>query len=392
MQLFSQGELLWQQPVGIRAQGFSSRSHREYKRLSIYSRPEYGGSAFFPSGVINDLRQHSLVIRFGRLHALSQLLCQGRNCAVSDFKTVAYYLNGEYLYTGYLHEKFNEKNMAEKYGLTDTNIAIVTNGQVPEEALRGENPINNVPDYIDKYDMSIAENYQEFGKIIDVQSYIDYLCINSYLANMDTNEFGENSLQYHTIVVENSGVGDTRWRWGLIDMDIVWLNEVSGIYADTPWQINAFTMAGSVCKPICEYELYSALKVNPAFCHQFVLTFMDLVNTIFTADNTTKLLDEMNIENVQYREFFARRAEYAVKYLAEEFALTGTEEAVTLSSNRSGAPIRLNTVQPELNDGAWSGDYFTDYPVTVTANGAGFDHWEVTRNGVTETYTDPRFV
>lgn len=78
--------------------------------------------------------------------------------------------------------------------------------------------------------------------------------------------------------------------------------------------------------------------------------------------------------------------------MAEEFDLSGKLGTVTLTSDTEGSPITLNTITPELaEDGdtyLWQGDYFIEYPVTVTANAPGFSHWEVTVGEDTKTYTE----
>lgn len=66
--------------------------------------------------------------------------------------------------------------------------------------------------------------------------------------------------------------------------------------------------------------------------------------------------------------------------MAEEFELQGTCEEVTLSVNDMQAgTVTINTIKPELVEGKWCGEYFTDYPVTVTAvarKGYRFVGWE----------------
>ena len=54
--------------------------------------------------------------------------------------------------------------------------------------------------------------------------------------------------------------------------------------------------------------------------------------------------------------------------MVEKFDLTGTLENVTLKVNdTAGGTIVLNTATPDLSQGSWTGQYYTDYPVTVTA-------------------------
>ena len=56
------------------------------------------------------------------------------------------------------------------------------------------------------------------------------------------------------------------------------------------------------------------------------------------------------------------------RYMAEEFQLKGTLEEVTIKINDTdGGFIRLNTTVPDLTDGSWTGKYYTDYPITLTA-------------------------
>ena len=46
-----------------------------------------------------------------------------------------------------------------------------------------------------------------------------------------------------------------------------------------------------------------------------------------------------------------------------------------------GGYLVLNTITPDLSENTWSGSYFTDYPVTVTAvarQGYEFAGWEGT--------------
>ena len=172
---------------------------------------------------------------------------------------------------------------------------------------------------------------------------------------------------------------------------------MSAIAFDSPYyEANPFVVAAPLwdyyAVPITQWPVYSALRKNELFCKQFVLTFMDLVNTNLSVENTLAIMEELGINNAKYRDFFENRAAYVVPYMAEEFELTGTQETVTLSSNVSGAPITLNTISPELQPSAdtysWTGSYFTDYPVTVTADAPGFFRWEVTANGTVQTFTD----
>ena len=54
--------------------------------------------------------------------------------------------------------------------------------------------------------------------------------------------------------------------------------------------------------------------------------------------------------------------------LVNEFGLSGVEGKIVIESNDVEAgTVSINTFTPELENGAWSGQYFVDYPVRVTA-------------------------
>ena len=83
--------------------------------------------------------------------------------------------------------------------------------------------------------------------------------------------------------------------------------------------------------------------------------------------------------------YFLKRPTYASQHLAEEFDLQGTLETVSITSNLpEGGSIVVNTSAVDLADGTWDGKYFTDYPITITAeanSGYRFVGWK----GATDT-------
>lgn len=393
-EVFEDAQLLLAQQVGIRIQGGSTRSSID-KRFSIYSRKAYGTSGFFDVNLVNDFRQHSLYLRLGQghpLHIVSQMLGRDRAVLTTDFIEVDLFLDGEYWYSTYLCEKFAEQNIAEKYGLTKDNIVQYKAWKHPDGSQeKGKNPASNLWNFVRENDLSNDENYLKYCEMLDMQSYVDWLCINIFMQNMDYYETA-NTMYWHTVVRENGREGDSKWRMSLYDMDIGWTNLKK--YGDFPYyEGNPFTMiAAWEPAPLAEWPMYSALRSNDRFCKQFILTFMDLINTNFSVENTMSILDYLNITSSTVWDFFENRIDYVVPYVTQEFALTGTQANVTLSSNVSGSPITLNTISPELRPSrdafSWTGSYFTDYPVTVTAAAPNFSHWEITVNGRVQELTD----
>ena len=83
-----------------------------------------------------------------------------------------------------------------------------------------------------------------------------------------------------------------------------------------------------------------------------------------------------------------KRPEYMIEALRQEFDLYGTVEEVSLQTNDNEAgKIYINTTEADILDKPWTGKYFTDYPIQVSAvanPGYRFVGWqgtyEVTEN------------
>ncbi len=74
--------------------------------------------------------------------------------------------------------------------------------------------------------------------------------------------------------------------------------------------------------------------------------------------------------------------------LAEHFDLSGDLVDVTLTSlsDEKGC-ISLNTLSPDLSAGDWTGQYYTDYPLTLkaeAAKGYSFVRWEIEGGEIAE--------
>ena len=376
------------QKVGVRIQGDSTRRN-QLKRFALYSRKEYSGSKWFNYSFFEDqLLIHVAVLREGFINAFCQSLVKDRLIGTQESIPVTVFLDGEFWYNTYIQTKYNEKYFAEKYNLSENNIEIKKNGNVYANT--------DIKHYIERHNLGNEEEYEAFCNMINVQSYIDYSCTNLFLANQDTSE-KKNILIWRTYVKENENFGNTKWNWALYDMDLLTYRarQLSKHETDKDYAVNTFTEGIDWVEGVSynQGKLYTALKENKSYCRLFVITFMDLVNENFSYESVSKMMDqwgEYTIEN--YNDgFFLHRAEYIVPYMAEEFDLKGTQETVKLSSNYAGYPITLNTIQPEII-GSWSGKYFTDYPVTVTANEVSpdhpFDHWVVTSKGERKEYID----
>lgn len=381
IELFEGGVSFLQQPAGIRIQGASAR-YGQQKRFSVYSRKKYSESGWFSVPIFGARRTHSFVLRSGFMNGYLQHLVQDRDVASAESREIVVFLNGALWYVTIAQEKYSGKYFQEKYGIDDDNVIIAKDGEVESGDAEDQALYQAIYDFINTHDMSDAASYEQFDRIIDIQSYIDFSCVNVYFANLDYSE-RKNYVCWRSRKTEYGEYTDGRWRWALYDMDLL-----NGNYDVRIEEVNTFTTdtyyAGAAFNT---RPLYAALKQNELFCQNFVLSFMDMVNTDFTIERARTAMEEWDITpsrwgmSVEWVEsYFPARTEAVICHLAEEFGLTGTCETLRLSINDAEAGyIILNTIRPELSEDEWSGIYFTDYPVTVTAvanSGYVFEGWQ----------------
>lgn len=372
----------FEQNAGIRVSGGSSRNHVQ-KSVSLYAREVYDGSDFFRRSFFEDIQSRKLAIRGGYANAVCQMLARDRAFATQRSERAAVFINGEFWYHANILEKYDAQYFYEHYGVNPNNVLSVKGRIYLQEGMPGEELLlDEVYDYLAANDLSDSSRYAGFAELVDIQSYIDYMCFNIYIDNMDFSEL-KNAVLWRSREVTSRPYEDGKWRFVLYDLDAMEWNDAHMWGLETQAQKNSFSLIPRYLRkqPINQQPIYMALKKNPAFVKQFVLTFMDLVNENFRYEKVKSVLDAYGpagagyhggnggTQDISYYEtFFKTRASYIVPYMAEEFALNGTLETLHLEINDSNAGyIQLNTIVPDLSEGKWNGQYYTDFPITVTA-------------------------
>ena len=205
----------------------------------------------------------------------------------------------------------------------------------------------------------------------DMQSFIDWMCTNIYIANTDTKPLGGNVFTWQAVVPGEGEFQDGKWRWMLYDLDdSLGVGIDSGVPA---YAVDSFVEhAGYAPSGFLEDDPMPSLMKSEEFRRQFVLTFMDMANECFRPSHVLPLLDRLeeqyedaaaksyerwNTEPSdaafteqaeELRTFFANRYDAIVPCLAAHFSLTGDLVPVALSSNApEGGTVTLNTLTPD---------------------------------------------
>ena len=394
------GSELLNQKVGIQIQGASTRGDL-YKRFSIYARELYSKDKWFDAPIFGNLKTHSIVLRENFDNAFTQELVKDRRIAVQNSKKAHVFVNGHYFYSAFIQDKYTEEMISQNYQIDEKDVELLKVGdfeRMSEKDLALYDSV--ITSFIENNDLSDPDIYAEFSDIIDMQSFIDFECVNIYLANEDIDDT-KNYVMFRSLSPDSNDFSDGKYKWGLYDMDLLQNAVRFDKGYDTPAAVNSFeddmpyAGKGFLYKP-----LFSSLIKNNEFRKQFVITFMDIVNTDFECENVNKTLQSLGSSdtfNTYDEGFYHDRASYITEYLKESLSLSGCLETLTLSCNiYEPGIIEVNTTQPTLvrktgDNFEWSGRYFSDYPITICANQLGnhvFDHFEITADGNTYTETD----
>ncbi len=380
LEFFLAGSEILNQPVGIRVQGKAGRNLAK-KRMSIFAREDYSGSDYFDTELFEGERTHSVMLNEAFANAAFPQLVQDRAVALQDAVPVQVFLNGEYWYEKNMLEKYNKYYVEDHYQVEAENVLMIKNGAVETGGDENYALLEELLEFAAEENLALDRNYEKISEMIDIQSFIDFISINVYLCNMDMSE-DKNYILWRTIQEDGSEYGDTRWRWMLYDTDCIHWVDPSVYSVGIRAAIDSFNQVQQYTgKAIKENSLLMALKQNEGFRRQFVLSFLDIANENFSTENVTEVFAGYGEDLTWNDSFFAQRFEWVVPYMAIQFGLQGTLETVVLENEMPEAgTIRLNTMEPTLRDGSWIGRYYTDYPITVSAEaeeGYRFVGWEI---------------
>lgn len=339
-----------------------------------------------------------------------QSLCSDRSVDVQEACPCVVFLNGEYwgLYT--LRTQYTDDYFRQRYGISEDNaIWTVISDHAEQGGQSAQDAMEVMVTFISTYDMSDPDLYDTVCGWTDIQSLIDFYCINLYLDNEDVSAI-TNSEMWRTETDDGTPYGDTRWRYSLFDMD----QTLADVNADT------FEILRKKDK---NFYLPQYLYANEDFRRQFCNTFMDLVNTDFEYNHVHEMLQEWaeyyriqaiesqrrfgdpDYSDADYEEdleeadaFFHDRALVILPMLERELNLQGERVPVTVQirsedGNEDELPgsVLLNTA--EITQSDWTGEYYTDFAVTATAQAADgwhFVRWEGDAQGTQETVSaDP---
>ncbi|MHB8128296.1 MAG: CotH kinase family protein [Mobilitalea sp.] len=417
------GTKIAEQVAGIRTYGGWSRANNQ-KSIKIFARKEYDEEnnklryEFFPfktaamgNGTILDSFKQ-LVLRgcgndngfaFIRDELFQTLAGQAGYLDYEAVRPAALFVNGDYRGFFWLHEVYGDEYFEDHYGDYVGNFVILEGGETfKDEDDDGENA-ETIVDYDAMYTystMDLTDNliYEKLCELIDVENYLSYYALQTYIANEDWPHNNYKTYRYYAAEGEEyrEAPFDGKWRYLLHDLDFSF-----GIYGTAPQTNNYTNYVGKAGEMKEAAPLFSQLMSRDDCKEIFLKKTLDLINGSFSPKNLNKVLDDMNASRLNEQSYLynkglladwvqfdqlEERIEDVKKYGNQRAGLIitkyqeyfGLGEIYKLTVQPAeGGKIKINSF---LTDDYFEGSYYKDYDTVITAvvpEGKKFDCWMV---------------
>lgn len=326
------------QNCGIRIQGNYSRSDLQ-KSFRLYAREDYGKKNFSYPFFGDNLKDDSgktikkfktLVLRNGGNCAFTtkysdtywQSLMKDLNCETQNSRPCVVYVNGEYWGLYVLQEDYTQEFFENKHSVNKDDVVLYKGdaeeyeigykldlGELPKDTTDESYYYKELLDFFRTHaDLSKDSDYDEFAKLVDVQSARDYFAAQIWINNK-WDWPGKNWSMWKTIKTDATNpYADGKWRFCFYDVEFGGVSGASDAYANTIKDDNYKTY-GLLDKDTNNPAVltYAYLMTNEGFRKDFAAKLKDLSNSIFKYNTALSALDVFkNTYGPLYTQFFNR--------------------------------------------------------------------------------------
>ncbi len=312
---FRSGTMVWSQKCGLKLFGKSSRYEKRLKSFQLRARNCYSGSDVLEYDFFDDekYRCDRITLDDGFFESFFFSIVDDED--IIKHKTTdraALFVNGEFWNNVYIRQKYDEKYFADHFDIDPANL-IVINETFPEIGGDDEQSYEEargmylaLQDFATENDLSDPANYEKIGTMMDIDSFITFLALNTWVGNYDWDEWN-NRMCWRVKEPYDAPYCDGRFRWMLHDGDFIFSDMVS---VANPGYVEANALLGGLMK-------------NGDFRKKFADRITELGTTTFSDEHVSAELakdkwDEP--EKQQIEEFFKTRKDVMVK-LADDLNL-----------------------------------------------------------------------
>lgn len=327
-----------QQDCGIRIQGNYSRSDL-LKGFRLFARSEYGAKNFeypvFGEALKDDNGNtiatfKTLTLRNGGNCAFTtkysdtywQSLVKDLKCDTQSSRPCIVYIDGEYWGLYILQEDYSQEYFEYAHGVDKDEVVLYKGdaevlkigykldlGELPEGETDESYYFRDLLDFFNTHsDLKAAADYEEFSKLVDIESARDYFAMQLWINNK-WDWPGKNWSLWRTINVDDSNpYADGKWRYIFYDV------EFGGVSGAGDARTN--TIKEDNYKPLGMLDMdtdnpavliYVYLMTNEGFRKDFAEKLLSLSDTNFRYDKALAVLDQYkDTYSPLYDQFFAR--------------------------------------------------------------------------------------
>ncbi len=451
------GECVISQDCGLRIFGGWSRAN-DQKNLRLYARSEYDEVnnrfryEFFPDArdsLGNKIDSYKkLALRacandMGYAYLRDDMisyLAHDTEVEAKYSRPAAVYLNGEYYGFAWCQQVFSADLLEHTYNLEESEWDILKGCEymIREDAdnLYWEEAKSDW-EYLQSFaykDLTDDALYEEVASMIDIDNFLTYYAIHSYLGNGDWPNNNWKIFRYSTernaelvqpiLTEEGADITDGRWRFMIYDTDFC-----LGLYDNDAFTKHIYNLFDETYFGLFpedwdddvhdKGEMYVRSDLLISLCkredvrERFISILFDIMNWYYSEELVGETIDEFhelrlhelveasymgkaNVWSVSrelqnMKEWLHTRVYTAKTQIKDAFPDMYDETYSVKASPAEGAIININTVSISPDDYSFKGTHFKgiEVPVScVVAQGYEFVSWEV--NG--ETVTDLEFM
>jgi hypothetical protein len=390
---FTGGTFGFQIQAGIRVQGNTGPATFDKKSLRVYFRDGYGkprlGYPLFPRDSVTSF--NNLVLRSGYDDSMDPKNSSGtllRDPLVTEL----------WRRTG---ELTSQSRFSVLYLNTDFQGIYDVKQSIDEDFVRDHLGYRDLDLMRTRWDSTelvygSRDEWQSLVRFFQDNTFTDDAKLAEAETRFDLNSFttlhalahatAYKSWAYGTFMFREKADG-ARWFWTIWDAD----------RSLTEMDFNALTNTYNTTMVFLNNLITKKLLQNQTYKNRYINRVADLLNTTFSSESVKSIIDSLvaNIaadipddvsrwnntvpeweENVEaLRDFTENRPSTVRQQLLDYFLLTGLAD-LTIGTERGAGTVKVNTVF--ISKFPWTGKYFKDVPVTLTATagpGYRFEGW-----------------